>query len=81
MKPFKVVENSGFKHLITVLEPRYKLSSRQFFSDYDLNPEMYESVKNVVAELVHGVGLTSDGLTSRSTESFKTITCHFISQD
>jgi hypothetical protein len=25
--------------------------------------------------------LTSDGLTSRSTESFKTITCHFISQD
>ncbi|XP_060583389.1 E3 SUMO-protein ligase ZBED1-like [Ruditapes philippinarum] len=83
LRPFKVVENTGFKHLLAVLEPRYKLPSRQFFSDR-LIPEMYESVKKrVVAELgiAHGVGLTSDGWTSRSTESYETITCHFISQD
>ncbi len=32
MWPFSVVENDGFTHLLSVLEPRYQLPSRPHFS-------------------------------------------------
>ena len=34
LRPFSVVENQGFKNMISVLEPRYTIPSRQFFSWY-----------------------------------------------
>ncbi|XP_068756392.1 E3 SUMO-protein ligase ZBED1-like [Montipora capricornis] len=73
LRPFSVVENSGFQNLLHVLEPRYTIPSRQHFSDKAL-PELYE------AEAV-AVALTTDGWTSRATESYVTITCNYINKE
>ena len=71
--PFSVVQNSGFQNPLHVLEPRYTIPSRQHFSDKAL-PELYEKKKTELksnladAEAV-AVALTTDGWTSRATES------------
>lgn len=83
MRPFSVVENSGFKNLVAVLEPRYTIPSRQHFSVKAL-PELYEQqkieVKTDLAEAVT-VALTTDGWTSRATESYITITSSHIDNE
>lgn len=44
MWPYCVVENTGFREMINTLEPRYKIPSRQFFSEKCI-PELYWSTK------------------------------------
>ena len=83
LRPFSVVENSGFKNLVNVLEPRYTIPSRQYFSDRAM-PELYQSVKSSVQrELADAssVAITTDGWTSRATESYITITSSHIDSD
>lgn len=82
MRPYSVVENKGFQHMINVLEPRYDLPSRVYFSEKVI-PKLYEEVKaEVESDLKNAefVALTSDGWTSRSTESYITVTAHFIQE-
>ena len=82
MRPYSVVENKGFQHMINVLEPRYDLPSRVHFSEKVI-PKLYEEVKaEVESDLKSAefVALTSDGWTSRSTESYITVTAHFIQE-
>ena len=83
LRPFSVVQNSGFQNLLHVLEPRYTIPSRQHFSDKAL-PELYEKkkteLKSNLAEAV-AVALTTDGWTSRATESYVTITCNYIDKE
>ena len=83
LRPFSVVQNSGFQNLLHVLEPRYTIPSRQHFSDKAL-PELYEKkkteLKSNLAEAV-AVALTTDGWTSRATESYVTITCNYINKE
>lgn len=78
-----MVQNSGFQNLLHVLEPRYTIPSRQHFSDKAL-PELYEKkkteLKSNLAEAV-AVALTTDGWTSRATESYVTITCNYIDKE
>ena len=46
MRPVSVVENAGFNHLISVLEPRYELPSRSHMTTkVKVLPAMYENVK------------------------------------
>lgn len=75
LRPFSVVENAGFKNPLAALEPRYKVPSRQHFSDKALSA-LYEQkkieVKNDLAE-ASTVALTSVGWTSWGTESYVTI--------
>ncbi|XP_069106896.1 E3 SUMO-protein ligase ZBED1-like [Argopecten irradians] len=79
LRPYSVVENTGFKHMLSVLEPRYRVPSRQYFSENAV-PELYNSVKErVKTELRNAVSvsLTTDGWTSCATESYVTVTsCH-----
>lgn len=83
LQPYSVVENTGFKHLISVLEPRYSMPSRSHLTT-KVVPSMYEDVKEKVlgglsnAELV---ALTTDGWTSRATESYITVTAHYVNKD
>lgn len=83
MKPYCVVENEGFRYLLEVLEPRYNIPSRQYFSESYI-PKLYTKVRD---EVIHGlmsaeqVAITTDGWTSCATESYITITCHFIDND
>lgn len=83
MRPYSVVENAGFKHLISVLEPRYEVPSRSHLTTNVL-PAMYENVKaKVIEDLSNAelIALTTDGWTSRATQSYMTITAHYINDD
>ncbi|KAI2645902.1 E3 SUMO-protein ligase ZBED1 [Labeo rohita] len=83
MCPYSVVENTGFREMINTLEPRYKIPSRQFFSEKCI-PELYRSTKEELqlklSQSVR-VALTTDSWTSCSTESYVTITAHLISMN
>ena len=83
LRPFSVVENVGFKNLLAVLQPRYKVPSRQHFSDKAL-PALYEQKKIEVKKdlaAASAVALTTDGWTSRATESYMTITFSHIDKE
>ncbi|XP_046562724.1 zinc finger BED domain-containing protein 4-like [Haliotis rubra] len=64
------------------LEPKYTLPSRATLSRKVI-PDLYEKVKEVKAGLKasHSVALTTDGWTSRATQSYITITAHFIDEE
>ena len=62
------------------MEPSYVMKSRQYFAEL-LVTSLYETEKEqLLQELlkVDFVGVTTDGWTSRNTESYITITCHFV---
>ena len=83
MRPYSVVDNDGFQRMIEVLEPRYKIPSRTHFSN-TVVPSLYEELKMSVAQGLknaHFIALTTDGWTSRATESFITVTAHYITED
>jgi hypothetical protein len=84
VQPYAVVENRGFKRLVEVLEPRYVMPSRKFFSEKVI-PEMYDSARANVQTAIDeakSVCLTTDTWTStHTTESFMSLTAHWISDD
>ena len=71
MRPYSVVENKGFKNMIKVLEPRYEIPSRTHFTT-KIVPALYEEQKKIIVDELSkasSVALTTDGWTSRATES------------
>ena len=44
LRPYSVIENSGFRQLINTMEPRYQLPSRPHFSKVVV-PQLYEETK------------------------------------
>lgn len=69
--------------MLSTLEPRYQPPNRSRLSE-ELIPAMYENEKSkLYSELQSSgaVSLTCDGWTSRATESFLTVTCHFINKN
>lgn len=83
MRPFSVVENEGFKYLLSVLEPRYALPSRAHFSQ-NMLPKLLEKTKAKVEEglsTAESIAITTDGWTSCATDSYMTITAHYITAD
>ena len=83
MRPYSTVENEGFKHLIKTLDPRYDLPSRTHIAT-KVMPSLYSSVKSRVLNDVKNassIALTTDGWTSRATQSYITITSHYVDND
>ena len=78
--PYVVVENEGFKNLIKVL--RYSIPSRQHFSE-NIIPDLYTMVSTQVEQVLKGsyVAITTDGWTSRETQSYVTITSSHIGEN
>ena len=69
--------------MLSTLEPRYQPPNRTRLSE-ELIPALYESIKSkLYAELQssEAVSLTCDGWTSRATQSFLTVTCHFVNKN
>ena len=69
--------------MLHTLEPRYKIPQRGYMVDTAV-PAMYEEVKKAVKTSLGAaqrVALTCDGWTSRATQSYVTITSHYISDD
>lgn len=81
MQPFSVVRDVGFRHLMKTLDPRYVVPSRTFFSN-SVIPNLYETTrKSIEDELAktQNLALTTDSWTSRATESYLTVTVHYMS--
>ena len=74
------MENSGFKHFISPLEPCYEMLSRSHLTT-KLLTSMYDNVKGKVtgglrrADLV---ALTTDCWSSRATQRYMTMTTNYI---
>ena len=63
LKPFSIIENEGFQLLMNTLEPRYRIPSRQHFSQVVV-PKLYQEVRALVVELLRRadtVSITTDG--------------------
>ena len=83
LKPISTVESEAFKQLVQELDGRYKLPGRTYFSQTVL-PELYQETKQSVIDCLQQapvVALTTDGWTSRATQSYITVTAHVIDPD
>ena len=83
LQPPFIVEDTGFQSFISALDPRYKPPSRRTIM-HSLLPEKYRSEKEKLQETfssVKYVALTTDIWTSRHTEGFLTVTCHYVTPD
>ena len=79
MQPSTIVKDKGFNKLVHLLDPRYQLPSRR--SLMRKIPARYDKVREEVKdELNHAsaVCLTTDIWTSSISQSYMTVTCHFI---
>lgn len=80
MQPLSVVENEGFRSLITRLDPRYEIVSRSHLTNV-LLPDRYKDEKEkLIHELstIDYVAATTDHWTSRANDSYATMTAHYI---
>ncbi|XP_077096440.1 E3 SUMO-protein ligase ZBED1-like [Siphateles boraxobius] len=80
LQPISLVEDRGFIALVKILDPRYQIPSRKKLMECTINNMYGECKANVMTTLQHAnhVILTTDMWTSRSTEAYLTVTCHFI---
>merc|ERR1712115_503838 len=82
-RPFSIVEDQGFLALINYLNPRYQMIARSTIRDKRL-PALYnlkkEEIKKELLES-QSVAITTDSWTSISTQSYTTITAHYIDKD
>ena len=79
MQPASVVEDLGLRRFVNMLDPRYDIPSRRTLMRR--LPTKYEEIKLHILKVlpkVMYVSLTTDIWTSQATESFLTITVHFI---
>lgn len=80
--PISIVQNKGFQKLLSYLAPFYKIpvpKTIQLRID-----AMYEKEKNnllTVLKDANYIALTTDCWTSRATESYITVSCHYIDKD
>lgn len=83
MLPLSIVEKSGYKNPIHVLDPRYVLPGRKHFSKTAI-PKLYtmcrESVEKEILLAKH-FATTSDMWSSHSCEPYLSLTIHFIDND
>ncbi|XP_036327161.1 zinc finger BED domain-containing protein 1-like [Rhagoletis pomonella] len=78
--PFSVVEDTGFKDLLTYLEPGYKIPSRYILSNTLLDAHYSDAQKRLKEELqsVKHISITTEGWTSRATTSYQAVTAHYL---
>lgn len=79
---FSTVENKGFRKLMSVIEPDYKVPWSNtiivhFEKMYD--DKMMDLKRNL--ENVKGEALTTDGWTSQAVDSYITFTCHYFNEN
>ncbi|XP_070847165.1 zinc finger BED domain-containing protein 4-like [Chaetodon trifascialis] len=83
-QPLSVVENSGFRKLLSVLEPRYAIPSRHYITDTEL-PKLHNAVKKHIQGLLQDIpafSFTTDIWSSTVTPmSLISLTAHWIGED
>ena len=80
LRPVRVVECDGFRSLMSYLEPGYVLPCRkQFTADINFKHARYKEVlKERLSREAQFISLTTDIWTSLATESYLTVTAHYI---
>ena len=82
-QPFSIVEDNGFKQLVEVLEPRYKLPSRRYFTEVAI-PDMYQGVREAMLEFldqVDYISCTTAIWSSVAQDSMLSLTAHCVLSD
>ncbi|KAH9360763.1 hypothetical protein HPB48_018218 [Haemaphysalis longicornis] len=85
LQPYHFVESRGFKELMHEMEPLYKIPCRTTFSR-TVVPELYRDTVRSIKGIIHSdiqdgiqsLSFTSDMWTSRSNESYTSLTCHYL---
>lgn len=80
LRPLQTVEGIGFNKMIKVLDPRYELPSRKFFSQSAI-PRMYVECREKIAKNIKHLqffATTSDLWSSRTSEPYLSLTIHYI---
>ena len=79
MLPISFVEGSGFRELMAYVEPEYKVPCRTTITTRieKMYEEKAEDLRTRLAAAPK-VSITTDGWTALTTESYVTITCHYI---
>lgn len=83
MQPFSIVKDRGFRKFISLLDPRYELPSAYTLCHKMLEESYTEVCTQLKIELsqIEYVAITFDAWTSVATESYVTVTCHFVDKD
>ncbi|CAI6371372.1 unnamed protein product [Macrosiphum euphorbiae] len=83
LQPVSIVENTGFRNLVQLLDSRYNIPNRRTLTR-SIIPNLYEETRTKVHSLLAQskyVSITTDIWTSINTDSFITITAHFVQGD
>ena len=83
LQPISIVKDEGFKGLLKVLDKKYVLPSRKTIVHNHL-PHLYESKCQSLREELENIQnstITTDCWTSRDTEGYLTVTCHYIMKE
>lgn len=81
--PYRFVEEQGFRDLMNHIKPNYVVPSSTTFSR-NVVPTLYASEKDRIRRTLEGdisqvgsISLTTDNWTSRATDSYASLTCHY----
>jgi len=83
MRPLSMVEDEGFKKMVSILNPGYILPSRTHFTKLMERKyqEALQKIKSAINTTNSRMALTTDIWTNVSTEAYLGITCHYIGND
>ncbi|XP_011688860.1 PREDICTED: zinc finger BED domain-containing protein 4-like [Wasmannia auropunctata] len=87
LQPFSVVEEEGFKYLLHILEPRYKIPCRSTFSR-TIIPDLYMTLRDEIFNDFHSaithiesVSITTDLWSSRAKDTYIAFTLQYIDEN
>ena len=83
MQQVYIVEREGFRHLLSVLEPRYTIVSRKHLQ-HSLLPSYHGRVEEAITTILMSTdicSLTLDIWSSRRMHAYLGITCHFVTKE
>lgn len=82
MQPFTIVDDAGFQRYTEALNPRYVIPSAKTLKKMvEANNDVHKQQLQQAIQDVIAVTLTTDLWTSRNTEAYITVTCHFVNKD
>ena len=79
LRPIAIVEGNGFRRMMAILEPQYRVPSRKHVTK--ILHDIYAEVKSVVESelsMVADVALTCNFWTSRASDAYLEVTAHYI---
>ena len=80
-QPFDTINDSGFRHMLNVFEPRYIPPDRKTIASNHV-PALYDAVKADVAKQIMDdaqyFSITTDLWTSRAKQSYIAVTIHYL---